>query len=126
MFIKIKYMDNTEKRDRTVTKVGWITNIKSTPPLSQEYIEREYLRFEVMIRFLQTKGLTTRIILNEEEKVNDETEIKESDLTGEGGQFYSFGINPWIRKIDRSKDPEKVIKDISFLETKFQEFSSKL
>jgi hypothetical protein len=119
--IKLSFM---EQNDNTVTKVGWITQMESIPPLTKEYIQMEYLRFEIMIKFLQNNGLTTRIILKDGDSVNDETEIKESDLTEKGGLFYSFGINPWIRKIDRSKNPEKVIRDISFLEKKLKEFDN--
>lgn len=111
-----------EQKDIIITKVGWITQMKSTPPLTKEYIQRVYVRFEIMIRFLQSHTFTTRIILKDGASVNDETEIRTSDLTVEGRRFYSFGIIPWIRKIDRSKNPEKVIRDISFLEKKVREF----
>ena len=70
-----------------------------------------------------SKGLF-RIILNDGDSVNDETGIKHSDLTAEGRKFYSFGIIPWIRKIDRSRNPEKAIRDISFLEKKKVEFEN--
>ena len=109
---------NMEPEDFIITKVGWITQMKSTPPLTEECIQRVYLRFEIMIRFLQNHKFTTRIILNDGDSVNDETGIKHSDLTAEGRKFYSFGIVPWIRKIDRSRNPEKAIRDISFLEKK--------
>lgn len=111
-----------EQKDFIITKAGWLTQMKSTPPLTEEYIQREYLRFEIMIRFLQIHKLTTRIILKDGDSVNDETEIKYSDLTVEGRKFYSIGIIPWIKKIDRSKNPEKAIRDISFLEKKMVEF----
>ena len=115
---------NMEPEDFIITKVGWITQMKSTPPLTEEYIQRVYLRFEIMIRFLQNHKFTTRIILNDGDSVNDETGIKHSDLTAEGRKFYSFGIVPWIRKIDRSRNPEKAIRDISFLEKKMVEFEN--
>ena len=35
-----------EPEDFIITKVGWITQMKSTPPLTEEYIQRVYLRFE--------------------------------------------------------------------------------
>ena len=113
-----------EQEDFIISKVGWITQMKSTPPLTEEYIKRVYLRFEIMIRFLQNHKFTTRIILNDGDSVNDETEIKHSDLTVEGRKFYSLGIIPWIRKIDRSRNQEKAIRDISFLEKKMVEFET--
>ena len=96
---------NMEPEDFIITKVGWITQMKSTPPLTEEYIQRVYLRFEIMIRFLQNHKFTTRIILNDGDSVNDETGIKHSDLTAEGS-------------------PEKAIRDISFLEKKKVEFEN--
>lgn len=70
-----------EQKDFIITKVGWLTQMKSTPPLTEEYIQREYLRFEIMIKFLQSHKFTTRMILKDGDSVNDETEIKYSDLT---------------------------------------------
>lgn len=113
-----------EQKDFIITKVGWITQMKSTPPLTEEYIQRVYLRFEIMIKFLQDNKFTTKTILKDGNSVNDETEIKYSDLTAEGRKFYSFGIIPWIKRIDRSKNPEKAIRDISFLEKKMVEFNN--
>ena len=84
-----------EPEDFIITKVGWITQMKSTPPLTEEYIQRVYLRFEIMIRFLQNHKFTTRIILNNGDSVNDETGIKHSDLTAEGRKFYSSS-NPQL------------------------------
>ncbi len=113
-----------EQKDFIITKVGWITQMKSTPPLTKEYIQRVYLRFEIMIKFLQNNEFTAKTILKDGNSVNDETEIKYSDLTAEGRTFYSFGIIPWIKRIDRSKNPEKAIRDISFLEKKMVEFNN--
>ena len=112
-----------EQKDMVIEKVGWITRMKSTPPLTEEYINNQYLRFELMIKFLQDNGFTTHTILKEGDKVNDDTELKKSDLTAAGLEFYKSGIIPWIKKIDRSKDQGKAIRDISFLEKKLKEFN---
>ena len=113
-----------ENKDRTLTKVGWITKMKSTPPLTQEYIELQYLRFEIMVKFLQEKKMTTRIILKEDQIVNDDSKLMASDLTDKGRNFYRFGIIPWVKKIDRSKYPEKVIRDTLFLEKKLKDMDN--
>lgn len=110
-----------ENKDFTISKVRWITKMKSTPPLTEEYIKNEYLRYETMMKFLQNNGLTTRIVLKDGDIVDDESKLMQSDLNEEGSEFYKKGIIPWIKKIDRSKDPEKAIKDVSFLEKKLNE-----
>ncbi len=33
-----------EQKDMVIEKVGWITRMKSTPPLTEEYINNQYLR----------------------------------------------------------------------------------
>ena len=107
-----------EQKDYTLSKVSWITKMKSTPPLTQEYIDLVYLRYRVMISYLQSHKLTTREILDDD--INDEFELRKSDLTEKGFEFYKNGIIPWIKKIDRSVDRKKTITDISFLDKKLQ------
>jgi hypothetical protein len=112
-----------EQKDITITKVGWITQMKSTPPLTKEYIERQYCFFENYVHFLQDNGFTTREILKQGERANDDSEIKSSDLTAEGRKFYSFGVNSWIAKYDRAKDKDKAINDFAFIEKRYDKYS---
>jgi hypothetical protein len=55
-------------RERTVNRVGWVNQFKSTPPLTREYIERQYRFFEIQVRYLQENGFTTRTLLKEHEQ----------------------------------------------------------
>ncbi len=111
--------------NRIVVQVGWVTRMKSTPPLSDEYKERQYRFFENQVKFLQDNGFTTRIILGDGEKANDDSEIKVGDLTEEGLKFYLFGIRAWTAKYDRSKDRDKAINDFAFIQKKLEEFKAK-
>jgi len=111
-----------ELKDFTIEKVGWITKMESIPPLTQEYIHLQYLRYRILVTFLQEKGLTTRILLQAQEQINDDSEIKRSDLTDPGFEFYRIGIIPWTKAIDRNKNKEKAINNIQFLEKKYREF----
>lgn len=107
------------ENNKLIEKVGWITKMKSTPPLTQEYINNKYVQFRNMIEFLQSKSLTTRTVLNSTDVVNDESELKMGDLTSEGLAFYKKAIIPWKKKIDKSPDKLKEINNISFLEKKY-------
>nr|WP_315418376.1 cyclopropane-fatty-acyl-phospholipid synthase [uncultured Pedobacter sp.] len=113
------------EKDRVIKRVGWVTEMKSTPPLTEEYKQVQYRFFENIVKFLQDKGLTTKVILSENEKADDDSEIKVSDLTKEGFAFYPVGIRKWIEKYDKSKEKEKAINDFAFIEKKFAEFKAK-
>lgn len=114
-----------ENKDRTINKVGWVTLMKSTPPLTQEYKEIQYRFFENQVKFLQDNGFTTRTLLKAGELANDDSEIKVGDLTAEGLDFYLFGIRAWTAKYDRSKDREKAINDFNFIQKKLTQFRTR-
>lgn len=108
-----------------IEKIGWITQRKSIPPLTKEYIERQYRFFENYIHFLQDNGFTTRSILNSDEKANDDSELWIKDLTEEGFEFYKYGIIKWREKYDKAKNKDKAINDFAFIEKKLKEFREK-
>lgn len=116
---------NLMDKNRIINRIGWVTHMKSTPPLTKEYIERQYRFFENQVWFLQENGFTTRMILKKGEKANDDPEIKVGDLTEEGLKFYLFGIRAWIAKYDKAKDRDKAINDFAFIEKKLAEFKAK-
>lgn len=112
-------------KNQILEKVGWITQRKSIPPLTEEYKERQYCFFGNYIRFLQDNLFTTRELLKPDEIVNDDFELKIGDLTEEGLQFYLYGIIKWREKYDRAKDKEKAINDFAYIEKKLREFRNK-
>jgi len=122
------------KKERILTQVGWLTNIKTEyiPPKTQEEIERirlqenEYYRnmFKVKVMFLQEKGLTTKTILGENDIVDDESKLSIDDLTENGFIFYRTGVQKWVEKLDRSINRMETVADTSFLEKKYQEYTN--
>lgn len=116
------------EKDYVIEKVGWFTNIPRIPPLSKEEQELLYNRhtrfFENYVRFLQDNGLTIRTIFQEGDKADDDSEIRVSDLTPEGFEFFRYGIIRWRRKLDRAKDKEKALSDIKFISKKLEEFKA--
>ncbi|WP_293918177.1 MULTISPECIES: cyclopropane-fatty-acyl-phospholipid synthase [unclassified Sphingobacterium] len=111
-----------ENKDRVINRVGWVTQMKSTPPLTEEYIQRQYRFFENQIRFLQDNGFTTRIILEADQSASDESQITVGDLTPSGLKFYLFGIRPWTARYDKNKDKDKAVDDLSFINKKLTDF----
>ncbi len=114
------------EKDYIIEKIGWVTNRETIPPLTKEEDERfrsqQTLFFENYVRFLQDNGFTTRTILAPDEKANDESEIRVSDLTDEGLEFFRYGIISWRKKCDRAKDKDKAISDFKFIKKKLEEF----
>ncbi|MCL1616406.1 cyclopropane-fatty-acyl-phospholipid synthase, partial [Bacteroides sp. ET71] len=86
--------------------------------------ERQTRFFENYVRFLQANGFTTRTILYPEDKANDDSEIRVSDLTNEGFEFFKYGIIRWRKKVDRAKDIDKAISDYKFINKKLDEFNA--
>lgn len=112
------------QKDFVISKASWITKMKSDPPLTTEEIRVEYMRFEVLFRFLQTNNLTTKILLPEGSTANDETELRVSDLTEDGFKVIKKAYDKWLKKIDRSKDKIKAINDLTLLEQALKEVKS--
>lgn len=115
-----------------LTKVGWLTNVKTVyiPQksleeirlLEQQNIEYYHKMYETEINFLQTKKLTTRTILHKGDLISDESSLYVQDLTEDGLRFYITGIREWIKKLDRSKNRKDIVSDTLFLEKKYKEF----
>ena len=90
-------------KDEIISKLGWFTQMKSIPPLTDKFKTEQIIFFENIIHFLQDNGLTTKEILKKGEKPTDNTEIKIGDLTEEGLKFYLYGI----RKCDKNTIEQK-------------------
>lgn len=105
-------------KEYLIEQVGWITQMRTIPPLTEEYKDQFRRFFRNYVTFLQENNLTTREIIKENEKITDEHCIKLGDLTEEGLEFYKFGIMKWISKYDRAKDKEKAINNFKFIEKK--------
>lgn len=106
------------ENDYVIEKVGWLENLAFT----DDYMDQQCRFFENYVRFLQQNGFTTRTILGPNDKANNESEIRVSDLTSEGFEFFKYGIIRWRRKLDRAKDREKAIYDFKFINKKLEEF----
>ncbi|WP_300905759.1 hypothetical protein [uncultured Bacteroides sp.] len=104
--------------DYVIEKVRWFNNLAFT----DDYMNQQCRFFENYVRFLQQHGFTTRTILGPNNKANNESEIRVSDLTCEGFEFFKYGIVRWRKKLDRAKDREKAISDINFINKKLEEF----
>ena len=79
-------------KDEIISKLGWFTQMKSIPPLTDKFKTEQIIFFENIIHFLQDNGLTTKEILKKGEKPTDNTEIKIGDLTEEGLSFICMAL----------------------------------
>ena len=107
-----------KNKDRVINRIGWVTQIKSTPPLTEEYIQRQYCFFENQVHFLQDNGFTTCTILKAGEKATDDSQITVGDLTPLGLKFF----RPWTARYNRNKDKDKAADDLSFINKKLTDF----
>lgn len=106
------------ENDYVIENVGWFVDWS----LTDDYMNQQCRFFENYVRFLQENGFTTRIILNQNEKADHNSEIRVSDLTSDGLEFFKYGIIRWRKKLDRAKDKEKAISDFKFINKKLEEF----
>ena len=109
-------INKMEKKDFVIGKVGWLTQMKSDPPLTEEQINLYKYRYEVLFKFLQAHNLTTRTLLKDGEQVTDDTEFKVSDLTDKGFEVIKKAYTKWQGKIDKAKDKLKATNDLSLFE----------
>ena len=58
-------------KDEIISKLGWFTQMKSIPPLTDKFKTEQIIFFENIIHFLQDNGLTTKEILKKGEKPTD-------------------------------------------------------
>jgi len=75
------------------------------------YRKRVEQRFREFIRFLQENELTTRQILADDQPINEELQIKKSDLTEIGFLLVKNAYHRWLKGIDNGKE----ISDVTIL-----------
>lgn len=90
-------------------------------------MKRRYRFFENYVRFLQDNGLIAKEVLKQGEKANEDSNLRYSNFTEEGFEFYLFGVTEWIEEYDKAKDEDKdkVMNDFAFIEKKLKEFRAK-
>ena len=91
------------EKDFIIDQVSWHTQVKRNYEFN---IELCYLTFNNIIHYLQNNGLTTHIILAENEPVKESTCIKVSDLTNEGFLLIKKCYDKWADKaMDKIIEP---------------------
>lgn len=70
--------------------------------------QRTYQTARVMIDFLQSNGLTKKILVPEGERPPDDFELLASDLTEAGREVALVAIHDWLEAVDRAGTPEDV------------------
>ncbi|MFO1484804.1 MAG: hypothetical protein U1F71_15685 [Verrucomicrobiaceae bacterium] len=70
---------------------------------SRAYHEQVRLFFDCIINYLQSNGLTARILLKPGETTDEKTKIMSSDLTEVGLELMGACYDKWLKSHDRGK-----------------------
>ncbi|RFS17099.1 hypothetical protein [Emticicia sp. C21] len=101
------------EKDFIIIKASWETHRERNYDSFAEN-QLTYSYYNSLITFLQEQGLTTRKILSINEKANDNTCIKKSDLKEEGYLLFKKKyIDKWV---DLIFDGKRQPTDIKYLE----------
>lgn len=106
------------EEDFIIDKVSWHTQKVRNYDFDTKIIHRY---FEAVIRFLQEKGLTTRVIVSDFSAINDETCIRVSDLTEEGMLLIKKAYGKWVDYAVDNGRPD----DMSILERALKKIKKK-
>jgi hypothetical protein len=91
------------EKEYTIDRVSWHTNQKGNLETREETIER----FRVLAEFLESQDLTEGPLLGSEGVVDDDFEIRTSNLTQLGRKVMKRGYDRWLSHIDRGGDPRE-------------------
>jgi len=94
--------------DKTIYDVGYVLGWSKKTSYKRDAINYYNIHF----RFLQDHGLTKRSILLGSDLPDENTVIRESDLTEEGIRFAGIAEMTWGAAVERGTPPE----DTSILE----------
>jgi hypothetical protein len=87
----------------TIAQVSWLTKVQRNYEFDNSLVF-EY--FKNLINYLQMRGLTTRLILDVNENISEETKILSSDLTTEGLELIKKAFDKWTDGVlDKGKSP---------------------
>lgn len=84
------------EKDFVIDKIEWHVKAERNYDFDNSII---YEYFKALIVYLQKNNLTTRIILPDKKKVDDETCIKRSDLTLQGFKLIQLSYSRWVDKV---------------------------
>ncbi len=87
-----------------IDKVSWHTEVIGNP----ETEENIHMRFRTILNFLQDNNLTKRIILKENEKIDNETQFALEDLNEKGVIFIKKVYDKWLKSIDKGQSPNSI------------------
>jgi hypothetical protein len=72
---------------------------------SRSWREQILTMLSTLCRFLQENGLVTVHLIDEDQLVSDQLEVRRKDFTDEGFEFYRRAEQKWLGAIDRGTPP---------------------
>ncbi len=109
-------------KDFRVTSIDWEIDIERRhreagfEPVPLEVLHRRFFQF---IEFLQSREMTTRIILKSLSELTEKTEFRNSDLTDKGFYFVQQYHGRWL---DRTFKDKGEMKENGFLQKWYKQF----
>lgn len=79
-----------------------------------------YRRFFQLIKFLQDNNLTVRTLHIDQSDLNDQTELRNSDLNDKGFYFLQYALSKWEARFYKDQGEEK---EGNFLEKWYKTFT---
>jgi hypothetical protein len=76
---------------------------------------------KAVAHFLQSNGLTERVLLPDGAEPDEEFAIKTSDLTPDGLAFMKQAYSKWLKRMDKGQKPE----DVTFLQKELAKLRGK-
>ena len=122
MIIKIQKLElldiNKEmEEDFIITKAGWHTQRVRNYEFDNNLV---YRYFKSLFKFINDNDISVNKL--DLENINDDTELRKSNLTEEGLELIKKGYGRWLDNIfDKGKSPE----DVKYLEKKLREIRKK-
>ena len=106
------------EKDLVISCFGWHTLRPGNEGREPYY--RNY--FYQLAKFFQDNGLLKKEIVSSLEDIQNEDEIRKSDLTEEGWQLMKTGYPKWQKRVDAGKPAS----DTSILDKELQKIRSKM
>lgn len=85
-----------------IDQVSWHTKVVGNPE-SREHI---VTRFWSVANFLQSNGLTNKVLAQSKEDIGDDFVISSDDLTEKGLVLMKKVYDKWLSKVDEGASPE--------------------
>lgn len=87
-----------------IDQVSWHTKVVGNPETREHIIAR----FWSVANFLQSNGLTNKVLVESIADIGEDFAISTEDLTEKGLALMKKAYDPWLRKVSQGASTEEV------------------